>query len=79
MYGAKIKRKSASPGIVTPATIGWNNVRSSCSPKKYHGAFDGLGVWLKFASSINGALTKIEKITVKAVIDRAATNSTISR
>ena len=50
------------PGMVTPATIGWNIVSSSCRPRKYHGAFDGFGVWLKLASSSSGAFTKIEKI-----------------
>ena len=34
------------PGMVTPATIGWNMVSSSCRPRKYHGALEGLGVWL---------------------------------
>ena len=36
--------------MVTPATIGWNIVSSSCRPRKYHGAFDGFGVWLMLAS-----------------------------
>ena len=36
------------PGMVTPATIGWNIVSSSWRPRKYHGALDGFGVWLKF-------------------------------
>ena len=67
------------PGIVTPATIGWNIVRSSCRPRKYHGAFDGFGVWLTLASSWNGALTKIEKNSVKEVHASAAANSTTSR
>ena len=79
MYGAKIKRKSANPGIGTPATIGWNIGKSSCNPKKYHGAFDGFGVSLKLASSNKGGFTNIEKITVNAVIANAATNSTIRR
>ena len=39
------------PGMVTPATIGWNIVSSSCRPRKYHGAFDGFGVWLTLASA----------------------------
>ena len=45
MYGAKISTIRPTPGIVTPAIIGWNIVSSSCRPRKYHGAFDGFGVW----------------------------------
>ena len=67
------------PGMVTPATIGWNIVSSSWRPRKYHGALEGFGVWLGLASSSSGALTKIEKISRNAVQARAATNSTASR
>src|SRR5262245_23271096 len=67
------------PGMVTPATIGWNMVSSAWSPRKYQGALDGLGVRLTLASCSNGALTKIEKTNVKAVQAKAATNSPISR
>src|ERR671915_2020052 len=67
------------PGIVTPATIGWNIVRSSCRPRKYQGALEGFGVRLKLASVSSGALTKAENTSVNAVITRAATNSTTSR
>src|SRR4029453_10232739 len=66
-------------GMVTPATIGWNMVSSSWRPRKYHGAFDGLGVLLGLASSSSGAFTKIEKTSRNAVIPRAATNSISSR
>ena len=65
--------------MVTPATMGWNMVSSSWSPRKYQGALDGLGVWLKLASSSRGALTKIENSRVKAVMNRQATNSATSR
>ena len=43
------------PGMVTPPTIGWNIVTSSCNPRKYQGAFDGFGVRLMFASCRSGA------------------------
>ena len=79
MYGAKIRMISPTPGMVTPATIGWNIVSSSCRPRKYHGAFDGFGVWLKLASCSSGAFTKIEKMNVNARQARAATNSATSR
>ena len=55
------------PGIVTPATIGWNIVSSSCRPRKYHGAFDGFGVLLKSARPSSGAFTSAEKIVRNAV------------
>jgi hypothetical protein len=58
--------------MVTPATIGWNMVRSSCRPRKYHGALDGFGVLLTSASSRSGAFTNTEKIVVKARMKSAA-------
>ena len=73
------KRMRPIPGIVTPATIGWNIVKSSWSPRKYQGAFDGLGVLLKSASSSSGALTKIENKRVNNVIPSAARNSITRR
>src|SRR4029079_10117373 len=79
MYGARIRAKSPMPGMVTPATIGWNIVSSSWRPRKYHGAFDGFGVWLMLASAWSGAFTKIEKISTNAVHASAATTSTDSR
>src|SRR5579871_243803 len=67
------------PGMVTPATIGWNMVSSSWRPRKYHGAFEGLGVRLKLAWPSKGALTKAENTSRNAVIASAAVNSTTSR
>src|SRR5438552_11628711 len=67
------------PGIITPATIGWNIVSSSCRPRKYQGALDGLGVRLTLASGCNGALTNVEKTSRNAVITNDATNSTTRR
>ena len=65
----------AMPGMVTPATIGWNIVSSSCSPRKYHGAFDGFGVLLKSARPSSGARTSAEKMVSAAVTIRIAANS----
>ena len=53
--------------MVTPATIGWNIVSSSCRPRKYHGALEGFGVRLKLASFSSGALTKTENTSRNAV------------
>ena len=67
------------PGMVTPATIGWNIVSSSWRPRKYHGAFDGLGVLLKSASPSSGARTSAEKMVTAAVTIRIDANSITSR
>src|SRR4051794_6923878 len=79
MNGAKISTIRPTPGIVTPAIIGWNMVSSSCSPRKYHGAFDGFGVRFGLACCSSGALTHTEKKNVNAVHANAATNSATSR
>lgn len=74
--GANIIAIIPMPGIVTPAIIGWNIVKSSCNPRKYQGALEGLGVRLKFAACNNGALTNHENINTNAVQANDATNST---
>src|SRR4029453_1613073 len=79
VYGARIRPISPSPGMVTPATMGWNIVSSSWRPRKYQGALEGLGVWLALASSSSGALTNVENTSRNAVQASAATNSTLSR
>ena len=79
VYGARISPKSPTPGMVTPATIGWNMVSSSCRPRKYHGAFDGFGVRLTLANGCSGAFTNVENTSRNAVMTSAATNSTTSR
>jgi len=78
-YGAKMSKMRPMPGMVTPAIIGWNIVSNSCRPMKYHGAFDGFGVWLKLAACNSGALTNHENMNVNAVHARAATNSMESK
>ena len=67
------------PGMVTPATMGWNMVSSSWRPRKYQGALDGLGVKLKLAAARNGALTRAENTSRKALQARQAMNSPMSR
>src|SRR5439155_4491691 len=78
VYGGRRRPKIPMPGMVTPATIGWNIVRSSCRPRKYHGAFDGFGVKLTLAVASSGALTKIENTSRNAVISSEARNSSTS-
>ena len=79
MNGARAIKPRATPGIVTPATMGWNIVRSSWRPKKYHGAFDGLGVRLKSARPSKGARTRAEKIVSAAVMMSIEANSITTR
>src|SRR5690606_707658 len=62
-------------GTVTPAIWGSKYDSNSCKPRKYHGAFDGLGVALKLAGSRSGACRITDRITRNAVIARSATNS----
>src|SRR5689334_12579855 len=68
-YGVMARTPSATPGMVTPATIGWNIVSSSCNPRKYHGAFDGFGVEFTSAKPSSGAFTSAEKIVMNASND----------
>src|SRR5690242_17060824 len=79
MYGVIASTPSATPGIVTPATIGWNIVSSSCKPRKYHGAFDGFGVWFTSARPSNGAFTRAENTVMNASSDRIDANSMTNR
>ena len=66
-YGASTSAIRPTPGSVTPATIGWNVVSSSCRPRKYHGALDGLGVRFVLANCSSGACTNTEKTNTNAV------------
>jgi hypothetical protein len=77
--GATARRNRPMPGIVTPATMGWNMVSSSWRPRKYHGAFDGFGVLLKSARPRSGARTSAEKTSIAAVTTSTAANSMTSR
>ena len=77
--GASMSSTSAMPGMSTPAICGLNIVSSSCSPRKYHGAFDGFGVLLKSASPSNGARTSAEKMVTPASTIRIDANSITSR
>src|SRR3954470_23386497 len=79
VYGASMRANRPMPGIVTPATIGWNIVSSSWRPRKYHGALDGFGVRLMLASVCSGAFTNTDSRNANAVTTSAATNSTASR
>src|SRR3990172_5474903 len=67
------------PGMSTPATCGSKYDSSSWSPRKYQGAFDGLGWALGLASSRSGASWKIENTISRPSTTSRATNSMASR
>src|SRR3954466_5311635 len=60
IYGMQISPTMISPGSTTPASQGSKYTNISCSPRKYHGAFDGFGVFAGFAGCSSGAFRKID-------------------
>src|SRR5215218_10183123 len=69
---------SASVGTMTPASPASICSSSSCRFRKYHGAFDGFGVWFGLACAVNGALNSTEaaiKISRKTVAQTASTTT----
>src|SRR5437667_10624545 len=73
--GTRIIRTMTEVGKATPAISGGNRESSSCSPRKYQGAFEGLGVTPGFACPSSGACRKIETTTKNTVIATGAMNS----
>src|SRR5688572_28831960 len=67
------------PGMYTPAICASKYESSSWRPRKYQGAFEGLGVKLKLASACSGDCLKIENTIRNAEHSRMATNSIWSR
>jgi hypothetical protein len=56
------------PGKSTPAIQGSKYTKSSCSPRKYHGALEGLGVRAVAAGSSIGAAITIDH-TINATVN----------
>src|SRR3989442_15939837 len=73
--GTRIIRTMTKVGKATPAISGGNRESSSCNPRKYQGAFEGLGVTPGFAWPSRGACSKIDTTIKKTVIATAAMNS----
>src|SRR5713101_1464588 len=48
MYGMQMSPTMIKLGSTTPASQGSKYTNISCSPRKYHGAFDGFGVLAGF-------------------------------
>ena len=61
MYGITISPTMISEGITTPAIHGSKYTSISCSPRKYHGAFEGFIVSVGFAGSSSGAFSVIDQ------------------
>src|SRR5215831_1021155 len=61
MYGIAMSPTMIRLGSTTPASHGSKYTSISCSPRKYHGAFDGFGVFAGFAGCSSGALRKIDQ------------------
>src|SRR5205085_2913730 len=72
--GTRIISTMTNVGKATPAISGGKRESSSCRPRKYQGAFDGLGVTPGFAWPSSGAGMK-ETMIRKTVIATEAMNS----
>src|SRR3984893_4731612 len=73
--GTRIMSTITKVGKATPAISGGNRESSSCRPRKYQGAFEGLGVIPGLAWPRRGACSQIETMIRKTVIATAAMNS----
>src|SRR5437899_1106508 len=76
MYGMQIKPTMISPGSTTPASHGSKYTSISCNPRKYHGAFDGFGVFAGFAGCSSGAFRKIDQ-TIRITEQRMSEMSSV--
>src|SRR5208282_3478897 len=78
-YGISISPTMMKLGSTTPAYQGSKNTSISCNPRKYHGAFDGLGVLVVLAGSSSGASIVIDQMVSKTTTAIAIRNSTRTR
>src|SRR6476646_9545729 len=76
MYGMQINPTMMRPGRTTPASHGSKYTSISCSPRKYHGAFDGFGVLAGFAGCSSGAFRKIDQ-TMRTTEQRISEMSSV--
>ena len=73
-YGIASSASTISAGATTPpSNAEW--LTSSCSPRKYHGALAGLGVFAGLASSSSGALKKSEMVMMVVTVAISTTAS----
>src|SRR5712691_11070158 len=66
-------------GATTPACQGSKKTRISCNPRKYQGAFDGLGVRPGFAGSSSGASTSRDQTSKRRRTNSVHKNSLRTR
>src|SRR5712691_11941585 len=76
MYGMQISPTIIRLGNTTPASHGSKYTSISCSPRKYHGAFDGFGVFAGFAGCSSGAFRKIDQ-TMRTTEQRISEMSSV--
>jgi hypothetical protein len=79
MNGMAIRPMMMRLGSTTPANHGSKYTSDSCRPKKYQGAFEGLGVFVGLAISSRGALMANDQMVRKAMIAMVHTNSFLVR
>src|SRR6202521_883785 len=73
--GTRIISTITKVGKATPAISGGKRESSSCRPRKYQGALEGLGVMPGFALPSKGACNQIETMITKTVMATATMNS----
>src|ERR1017187_4319481 len=78
-YGTSIRPTMMKLGNTTPAYHGSKNTSISCNPRKYHGAFDGLGVRVGFDGSSSGALMVSDHMVSTAITSNDIRNSLRTR
>src|SRR6202035_407130 len=78
-YGISIRPTIMKLGSTTPAYHGSKNTSISCKPRKYQGAFDGLGVRVGFDGSSSGALMVSDQIVSTAITSNDIRNSLRTR
>src|ERR1700722_2144718 len=74
-YGTSIRPTMMKLGSTTPAYQGSKNTSISCKPRKYHGAFEGLGVRVGLLGSSSGALMVSDQIVSTAITSIDIRNS----
>src|SRR5437762_10560781 len=79
MYGMQISPTMIRPGNTTPAIHGSKYTSISCSPRKYHGAFDGFGVLFGLAGSSSGASMAIDHTVITVMTMSDVRNSSRTR
>ena len=60
------RRRARAVGTITPARPASMCSSSSCRFRKYHGAFDGFGVWFGLACAVSGALNEAPRAAIRS-------------